>query len=262
MSLDLQKQIWNDPEPKGAALLVLLCLASYVDHERWERGEDLLAWPSQLTIARRCNCSRSTVERALADLQELGKIADTGKRKTRRTIEWEIYPSTAPVVQSGAELAELVADMPDDGARQGHMPDGGACEENVAGDMPHPGRDLPHPAQRPAPSCSINLPRHGAQEIKERLEQQRDKGEMTARAGARASGQVFDRDGLETQEQVEAGEHADALAALWSELGTATGAKRERILRQLDRNPDGDPPTAEREIAMWASRPLTEAVAA
>jgi Helix-turn-helix domain len=188
VSFDLQKMIWDDPEPKGAALTVLLCLASFVPQERWKRGEDLRAWPSQSTLARRCNCSRSTVERALEDLVSLDKIRDTGLRRTRMTIVWELYPS------GGSDLPDPGAgDMPRSEA--GDMPYDGAGGPTETADLPHPEHDLPHLGQRPAPSCSINLPQSEAQVSNRSEETESDVGVMRAGAGARASIQgVEDRD--------------------------------------------------------------------
>src|ERR1043165_2784529 len=92
VSHDLQKMIWQDPEPTGNTKLVLLCLGSFVSHDAWKQGRDLVAWPSQNTIARRCGIQRSTVENALKKLVKQEKIVDTGRRKHRGSVVYEIYP--------------------------------------------------------------------------------------------------------------------------------------------------------------------------
>jgi hypothetical protein len=164
VSIDLQKQIWDDPEPRGQSKLVLQHLASYVSKEAWDKALPMLAWPSQNTIARKCGIPRSSVERALANLESLGKIRDTGRRRQRRTVVWELYPSQAPTVKAGWEYADDLPDsgagrsedLPDYGASGGpDMPEGGASEavlpdyrasdRPVVADLPDPRRDLPDP---------------------------------------------------------------------------------------------------------------------
>jgi hypothetical protein len=95
MSAVAMRTVFEQSRSTGAARLVLLCLASYVAHEKWKRGEPPLAFPSQRTIAERCNCSRSTVQLALRDLERLGEICDTGERRggrggRRGPVVWEL----------------------------------------------------------------------------------------------------------------------------------------------------------------------------
>lgn len=194
MSLDLQKQVWDDPEPRGAALTVLLLLASYVPHERWKRGEAALAWPSQNTIARKCNCERSTVQRALEDLQKLGKIKDTGMRKTRRSIVWELYPAEGiPDFKTGAELAASF--------ERGDLTDGGSSDdmaEDRSGGEGHslhltdPADDLTDPRGDLTDGGSSTGPISRHKRELEAKQQQRDAGEVQARAGARDPGEGED----------------------------------------------------------------------
>ena len=153
VSLDLQKMIWDDPEPRGQSKYVLLHLASYVKKDAWDGGGLLLAWPSQNTIARKCGIPRSSVERALASLAELEKIRDTGQRRQRRTIVWELYPSTAPNVTAGWELTNLPdsraghpGDLPDDGASETNLPDYRAGVAGASDDLPDSHDDLPDPS--------------------------------------------------------------------------------------------------------------------
>jgi hypothetical protein len=179
VSIDLQKMVWQDPEPKGTAKMVLLCLASFVSHDAWKQGRDLLAWPSQNTVARRCGIQRSTVERSLEKLTEQGKIVDTGKRKTRRSVVYELYPSTAP------DLPDYGAsDLPDPAACD-DLPDGGASESGGVSDLPDPANHLPDPAGPLARSCGNNLPDPAAQESKERGNGERSTAVTQAGASAR-----------------------------------------------------------------------------
>jgi len=145
----LQKQVWDDPEPKGSAKTVLLHLAWYVKKEAWDRGGSLLAWPSQNTIAAKCCIARSTVEEALKELVRLGKIRDSGLRRQRGTVVWELYPSTAPEVTAGWELADLPDDraghLPDSRADEVDMPGSGASAEGANADLPGSRHDLPDP---------------------------------------------------------------------------------------------------------------------
>lgn len=90
MSLTATKAIANGSPSKGNARLVELCLADHVNEERLKAGHPAQAWPSQPAIAKWCNCSRSTVQDALEKLVEIGCIADSGKRKARSVVVWEL----------------------------------------------------------------------------------------------------------------------------------------------------------------------------
>jgi hypothetical protein len=199
MSLDLQKQIWDDPEPRGNAKYVLVHLASYVKHDAWRNGDDLLAWPSQNTVAAKCCIARSTVEKAFADLEALGKIRDTGRRKGRRTVVWELYPSTAPEVQSGADLAaDLPAyrasglgDLPGSEASNGDLPEGRAGELSTGPDLPGSRQDLPGSHGDLPGSEASTCPPTGHEQRRESRTTNTE-GEMRARAGARNQGEGED----------------------------------------------------------------------
>lgn len=143
MSVLAQGIVFDHSRSKGAARLVLLCLASYVAHEKWQRGEPPVAYPSQTTIARKCNCSRSTVERALIELQELGEIVDTRDRWHRGTVIWELALDalrTDEVLGGPANLTD-----PGSGAdpRHGNLTDPGGA------DLTDPGGDLTDPGDPP-----------------------------------------------------------------------------------------------------------------
>ena len=194
MSLDLQKMIWDDPEPKGAALTVFLLLASYVPHERWKRGDAPLAWPSQNTIARKCNCRRSTVQLALEELQKLGKIRDTGMRKTRRSVVWELYPpDELPDTKTGAELAEEFerGQLTDD--ESGHdLTDGESGGEIADADLTDPEHDLTDPRSHLTDDESTTGPNIGHKRELETHQTDIDAVEVRARASARISGEGED----------------------------------------------------------------------
>jgi len=184
MSLDLQKMIWDDPEPKGSAKLVLLCLGSFVSHDAWKQGRDLLAWPSQNTLARRCGIQRSTVERALKELLKLRKIADTGRRKQRRSVVYELYPSTAPVLPDPG-----AGDLPGSEASD-DMPDPGAGGGGLVSDLPDSAHDLPDPEDDLPDSAASTCPNLQHKRVRKGLEES-ELGE-TKRAQARASVGVED----------------------------------------------------------------------
>lgn len=95
MAISVTTAVWKRSTAKGNHLLVLLALADFVFEETLEDVGEALAWPSQNTLAKRCNCSRSTVELALTALAEDGEIEDTGERKWKRyrgTTVWSILP--------------------------------------------------------------------------------------------------------------------------------------------------------------------------
>jgi hypothetical protein len=193
VSLDLQKKIWDDPEPRGPSKLVFLHLASYVSKEAWDRGRDLRAWPSQNTIATKTGIPRSSVERALANLTVQGKIRDTGVRRQRGTVVWELYPSIAPDVTAGWELADLPedeasqeADLPDGRASGTDLPDSGAGAPLVAVDLPDPRHDLPDPPADLPDSGAGSCPTTGhKREVTD--QNSREIKREKARAGARGS---------------------------------------------------------------------------
>ncbi len=191
VSLDLQKMIWDDQEARGQSKLVLLHLASYVKKEAWDCGRDMRAWPSQNTIARKCGIPRSSVERALTNLTELEKIRDTGIRRQRGTVVWDLYPSTAPEVTAGWEMADLpdggAGDLP--GSRAGvltDLPGSGASGEGPSGDLPDSRHDLPDPQSDLPDGGAGSCPKVGhKREVTEK--NSREIKREKARAGARGS---------------------------------------------------------------------------
>lgn len=195
MSLDLQRQVWDDSEPRGSAKTVLVHLAWYVKKEAWDRGGNLLAWPSQNTIAAKCCIARSTVEVALKELVQLGKIRDSGLRRQRGTVVWELYPSTAPEVTAGFELVDLpdhrASDLPGGRAGGTNLPGSEAGGQAPANDLPDPRHDLPDSSTDLPGSEAGSCPATG--DKRERTgENTRGIGKEKARAGARDLGPESD----------------------------------------------------------------------
>jgi hypothetical protein len=92
MAVTATKAVWERSRSTRSTRLVLLALADHVNEQRIQAGYPWEAWPSQRTLARLCNCSRSAVQEAIERLHELGEIADTGERRHRGTIVWEVLP--------------------------------------------------------------------------------------------------------------------------------------------------------------------------
>ncbi|MCC6352310.1 MAG: helix-turn-helix domain-containing protein [Verrucomicrobiae bacterium] len=77
MSIAVSRAVWEHSSARGAARLLLLCLADFAD----DKGE---AWPSVPTLAQKCLVSQSTVFAALAELRlsgELDVVAGAGPRR-------------------------------------------------------------------------------------------------------------------------------------------------------------------------------------
>jgi len=67
VSIYVSNNVWKESVQKGACRLVLLCLADFADH----KGK---CWPSQATIAERCQLTRNGVQKALAKLISDGDV--------------------------------------------------------------------------------------------------------------------------------------------------------------------------------------------
>ena len=117
---------------KGAARLVLLSLAKHVNEQKLEAFGEATAWPSQNTLARLGNCSRSTVQRALSELVDLGEIEDTGERRTRDTVVWEIQ----------LQDMEMRHNLTQDRSGDDDMTQHGSCGRSGSDDLTHPAHDL------------------------------------------------------------------------------------------------------------------------
>ena len=100
MALTALQAVWEHSKATGNARLVLLALAEHVNEQRIKAGYPWEAWPSQSTLARMCGCSRSTIQLALEKLVELGEIADTGERRKRGIIAWEIVLEASDLTDS------------------------------------------------------------------------------------------------------------------------------------------------------------------
>jgi Helix-turn-helix domain len=144
MALTALEAVWGGSRSAGNARLVLLVLAWHVNEERLTRGYPAEAWPSQTTIAGMCGCSRSTVERGLHQLVELGELVDSGSRRTRGTVVWEIAIDV--LTQNESDHADLTQNgSPEEESQRAepHL-------THPGDDLTHPGDDLTHPESRPA----------------------------------------------------------------------------------------------------------------
>jgi len=146
MSVTASNAVFDYSRSKGAGRLVLLALAKHVNEQKLEQYEEALAWPSQNTMARLCNCSRSTVQRGLDSLVAIGEIKDTGERRTRDTVVWEIL----------IENMRVRHDLTHPGSGQANLTQDGSGEGSEGDDLTHPARDLTdsgddltHPASSP-----------------------------------------------------------------------------------------------------------------
>src|SRR5262245_29266367 len=96
MSVTVNRAAFEHSRSRGTTRLLLLAYASFASEEKVKRGEPAIAFPAQSTLAKLCNCSRSTVQIHIDRLVELGEIEDTGNRHSwdqyRSTIEYEILP--------------------------------------------------------------------------------------------------------------------------------------------------------------------------
>lgn len=92
MSGPLVGEVLASSKASPTARLVLIILAEAVNDKRLDAGLPAEAWLSQGKIAQRAGLSDRQVRRRLAELKELGEIEDTGQRKGRGAVVWEIVP--------------------------------------------------------------------------------------------------------------------------------------------------------------------------
>lgn len=85
MSIQLMTQVWQDATLTGNTRMVLLALADSANDEG-------TCWPLIDTIARKVNCSRSTVESALANLERQGYL-ERNHRRNSSTIYRVLIPT-------------------------------------------------------------------------------------------------------------------------------------------------------------------------
>lgn len=101
MAVSASTAVWEHSPATGNARLVELYLADRVNERSLRAGHPAIAWASQRTLAKVCRCARSTVQEALEELQELGRITDTGQRKQRGTVMWELHLTENRSSQAG-----------------------------------------------------------------------------------------------------------------------------------------------------------------
>lgn len=90
MSHDYTRPVWENPEPRGVARYVLLCLADHAN----AAGE---SWPSVRTIARETRCSENNVRRALHALAAAGYVSIRYRRRSERLNDTSLYTIRLPL---------------------------------------------------------------------------------------------------------------------------------------------------------------------
>ncbi|HEX4305297.1 MAG TPA: hypothetical protein VHZ54_04620 [Solirubrobacterales bacterium] len=73
-------------------LLVYLALADAANDGNYKLFGTMEAWPSQGLLAWELNSSRRAIDRALAELEAAGEIHDTGRRRGRGCVVYELTP--------------------------------------------------------------------------------------------------------------------------------------------------------------------------
>jgi hypothetical protein len=89
--------VWDHSRTTLAARLVFLALADHCDHEG-------IAWPATDQLARKCRLSERTVQRSLAEIEELGEIARTF-RKGHSTLYQVLLPGCGKPLMGGVRLS-------------------------------------------------------------------------------------------------------------------------------------------------------------
>lgn len=154
MSLIMMRDVLKYSPSKGSARLVELARAEAVNDERVRLGHEPLSWLSQNTAARLCNCSRSTVERSDKKLENLGRLTDTGSRRTRGVVVYRLAAPHLddPWVLTGSGPRDLTHDGSGDLTQSDVTQTGSSADDltQSAADLTQPGRDLTQSAARPA----------------------------------------------------------------------------------------------------------------
>jgi Helix-turn-helix domain len=219
MSVRAMTCVFETSPSKGTARTVELALADAVNEERIQFGSHALAWISQSTIARRCNCSRSSVERALGQLKSLGRIVDTGQRMDGRYRGTVVY-----------RLPHAEAFDPDDLTHPGGTQSDVTQPGGGAEDLTHPGTDLTqfdddltHPGASPA-STLTHKP------VVEPAVEPAAKSETAARPPAREDSTVYpggETDAALVAAQKDSASTRDYMAALPSAATPLTPAQEQ-----------------------------------
>jgi hypothetical protein len=128
MSVTTSEAVWRHSQSRGAARLVLLCIADRVNEGRIADG----AWPSFNDIAKRTLLTRATITNAIRQLETLGelKVVRPERRGSRRQsryylpAEWfsrsttrsgsPSEPLTTRVVQSTGSSGSLARTEPEE----------------------------------------------------------------------------------------------------------------------------------------------------
>jgi DNA-binding FadR family transcriptional regulator len=92
MAISATRAVLRCSPVRGNARNVLHSIAYHVSEERVKAGEPWLAWPGERTLMREARCSRTSLRESLARLVAEGAIRDTGERRHRSVIVWEMVP--------------------------------------------------------------------------------------------------------------------------------------------------------------------------
>jgi hypothetical protein len=84
-----------------------------------------------------CGCSRSTIQLALEKLVELGEIADTGERRKRGTIAWEIVLDGPDLTDSESGHDDMTDSRSGSEGREGDLTD---SRDDLTDSRPRPDR--------------------------------------------------------------------------------------------------------------------------
>lgn len=227
-------------------LLVLLELADAVNEQRLQAGYSMKAWPSQGLLAWRLNSSRRSVARALEELEEAGEIQDTGERKGRGTVVWEItLPDSKPPYDAAAEYGVPMPEV----ARVAGTVEGKPLPTPVLAEpTPVSESPLPEVAGLPVPELSAEPERNR----KEKPEGEHGSGASLpdvlsssspphSNSNSNSNSPALADDQAPDQQQAGgaayAVDQAGELAALRAQLPSTTGKRRlmtERVIARLE----------------------------
>jgi hypothetical protein len=92
--------VWDHSKTTLLTRLVFIALADHCDHEG-------LCWPAIPQLARKCQVSERTVQRALSEMEELGEIARTF-RKGHSSLYQVTLPGCGKPLMGGVTLSPPV----------------------------------------------------------------------------------------------------------------------------------------------------------
>jgi len=99
VSVRVMAAVWDHSQTTMGTRLVFLALADHCDHEG-------VCWPAKAQLARKCRMSERTIQRALAEIEELGEIARTF-RDGHSTLYQVVLPGCGKPLMGGVSLSPL-----------------------------------------------------------------------------------------------------------------------------------------------------------